>query len=139
MPLGKLQNFTIGFGKGLPVGLCAGPLPDNRKVSKSVIIRDHAGVDNECIFLTRCANELRRAVRLVIHILHRCRCRAENGLEVALSVHIGKLDPQAAADMALARGKGLADFTGKVRPHSAVFRDLPLHLHAAHAVSVDNR
>ena len=139
MPLRKLQNLAIGLWEGLPVGLGAGTLPDDREIAEAVIIRDHAGVDNECIFLTRCANELRRAVRLVIHILHRCRCRAENGLEVALAVHIGKLDPQAAADMALARGKGLADFTGKVRPHSAVFRDLPLHLHAAHAVSVDNR
>ena len=38
MPLGKLQNFTIGFGKGLPVGLCTGTLPDNREISKTIII-----------------------------------------------------------------------------------------------------
>ena len=36
MPLGKLQNFTVGFRKGLPVSLGARTLPDDREIAEAL-------------------------------------------------------------------------------------------------------
>ena len=136
MFLAQTQDFCRGFWIGLPFSFGGRPLPDHIIRPDAIFISNGAGINNQCIFFLGVACQDGRTCWLIIDVLNRVGCRANQCFQIALAINIGDDNTQLLANMKFTRGEGLLRGARDIHPILIGPCDLPLHGNFTHAVII---